>query len=61
MVFCGLLAGQFFAADLRVAVVGLAATMLVQNVVLSAGLVSLWIGAGGSLDPELMPATDSPT
>ena len=61
MVFCGLLAGQFFAADLRVAVVGLAATMLVQNVVLSAGLVALWIGAGGSLDPELMPATDSPT
>lgn len=62
VIFCGLLAGQFFAADLRVAVVGLAAAILVQNVVLAAGLVAFWVGSDGPVDPDLVPAApDGPT
>ena len=61
-VFCGMLTVQFFATNLWAAIIGLAVTMLVQNIVLSAGLVALWIGSGGPLDSDLIPrAADSPT
>jgi len=53
--FTGLLVVQFVAGDIRLTAIGLTLTILMQNVVLSAGLVALWVDSGGPLDPVLTP------
>ena len=60
--FTGLLVVEFVADDIRLTAVGLTLTILMQNVVWSAGLVALWVESGGPLDPVLtLDPTEGPT